>query len=177
MSEKPEITPRQFTIIDLTDIRDLLGDHYRHNQKDTYTGTCDCGEQVGQDVDACQFCGRSIVWRRSRLWKQLYGNPEDAIRRLSTIPPVDEAGKHLCQAAGVTGFADVGEARRWSRSVKKVGQKRALGAVNYVSKKHKQGRGMIAHALNIVEKAAREAEDEHLTSEEYAAKKGLTFIE
>jgi hypothetical protein len=160
MSELQE-TMTPFTVLDLADVKEALGDHYNHTARDFYTGYCDCGEEIGQEYDRCPFCRRSVVWRGSRLWRSMYGKPEDAIRRLSVIPPTDAAGEYLCRLVGVAGFANQGEAKRWARAVKKIGQPRAVDAARYIEshwKGRRAGRGTISHALNLVEKIAREQE-------------------
>jgi hypothetical protein len=152
-----EDRPR-YHVIDLVDMRIEMGAHYKGAERDTYTGQCWCDERVGQDVDRCPFCGMPIVWRGSRVWKRMYGPPEQAIQRLDVYPPDDEAGKVLCEAVGTAGFRTKTDLQDWNRGIKKLGRKRIIGIVNYVlSKEHTSRYGAMAHALNMVRKYAREA--------------------
>jgi len=148
---------RSFAIIDLADIREQLGSHFDRHKQDEYTGVCPvCSEDVPQDVDECPICGVRIVWRNSRVWKQLYGPPEAAIRRLSIVEPEDEASAELCRLAGVPGFANRSEAKRWARAARKLGQRRMLSIARSAAEKRHRGRAVIAYALNLADKIARE---------------------
>ena len=146
----------KFVTLDLTEVRQALGEHYDPVLKDSYPSICPvCEGEVFQDEDECSLCGTPTVWKNSTAWKLLYGPPTAAIRRLSTVEPEDRAGIELCRLAGVTGFANQTEAKRWARAAKKLGHARMLGIARYAAQ-NKRGRGVIAHGLNLAEKITRE---------------------
>ena len=143
--------------LDFRDVQAALGAHYDPSMRDEYTGVCsECQEEVPQTVNECPVCGLPVVWFNSKAWKALYGSPDAYVRLLSMVEPEDEAGRELCRLAGVAGFANQTEAQRWARAARKLGQARLRGIVKWVQGKGRKGRGMMAHALNLAEKIARE---------------------
>lgn len=146
----------QFVTLDLAEVRADLAEHYQATRRDTYEGTCPvCSEAVSQKVCECEICGTPVVWLHSPLWKRLWGTPTDMIRRLSSVIAEDSTGRELCRLAGLPGFANQTEAKRWGIAARKLGPSRMMGIVRWATK-NKRGRGSIAHALNLAEKIARE---------------------
>lgn len=145
-----------FTVIDLADIREELGDHFDRRREGEYKSTCTiCGEDVGQSMKECAICEAPVAWRNSKRWKNLYGNPAAYIRELLTVDPETASGRKVCELARVTGFANQREADRWKRADKKLGGARMLDIIHYASQRS-HGRGLLAHCLNTAEKAIRE---------------------
>ena len=145
-----------FTVVDLADIREELGDHFDRRREGEYKSVCTiCGEDVDQSMKECAICEAPVTWRNSKRWKNLYGNPAAYIRELLTVDPETVSGRKVCELARVTGFANQREADRWKRADKRLGQARMLDIIHYASKRS-HGRGLLAHCLNIAEKAIRE---------------------
>lgn len=90
-----------------------IGSSYDPIDHDTYTGYCDCGEEVTQEMAECPVCGNAIIWYNSRLWKQLHGSPKAAYSKLSRVEANDAAGRYLLSRARLSGFASQGEYDLW----------------------------------------------------------------
>lgn len=58
--------------LDFKQIVRELDEHYDRFSKDDYTGCCQCGERVTQDVNRCPVCGRWVVWLSSDVWDQKF---------------------------------------------------------------------------------------------------------
>ena len=153
--------------IDLAAIKLSLGEHYNKLDEPEYKGYCtlECGEKVDQTMDECPVCRIKIVWLNSKIWKDKWGKPQDAIRRMSAIEPdpTDEAGQLLMAAARLDGFANQSERDRWDAAARRLTPERMKGLVKFVrdvkpkpGRRRNTGRGLIGHALRLVEKVARE---------------------
>ena len=142
-------------LIDLRVIRRELGSHYDPVEKDEYSGQCPvCEEMVSQSEDECS-CGNPIVWRGSKMWRSLYGDPDRALARLMIVVPEDKIGKRLVARAGLQGFANKTEGKRWERAVKNIGEGDLIGIIDHAAKTS-AGRGMISFVLNMTDKRIRE---------------------
>lgn len=162
-----------FHEIDLRKIRQDLGDHYQASDRDVYEGLCQCDEFVTQAVSdetrdgvpLCPYCDIRIVWHGSRLWKQLYGSPADAAKRLAIYDPEDSLGLWLMDLALARGFANKGELADWKHSLKYIDETRFKKAVRgwRASQRKKgyrsSGRAMTGFAINLIRKWTREAKD------------------
>ena len=51
-------------------------------RKDALTARCECGASLTQEDNACPDCTLPVVWLNSRVWKKLYGDPRDYLRKL-----------------------------------------------------------------------------------------------
>ena len=153
--------------IDLSEIKASLDSHYNRLDEPGYKGYCtpECGEKVTQEMNECPVCRVKIVWLNSKVWKAKWGKPQDAIRRMSAVEPDphDEAGQLLMQYARLDGFANQSEKDRWDAASRRLTPNRIIGLVKWCKDAKKQknqrrtsGRGLIGHALALIEKVARE---------------------
>lgn len=156
-----------YYVFDLRDLLEDLQDHVRSTLVDTYCAVCPgCGEPIPQTADRCDVCDKPVVWKNSKVWKSLYGNPNDAIRRLQIVPPENAAAKHLCDLARVEGFLNLGEANRFYKAHDKLGSRETVRLVNLAYERlGKRGRALMRYALNLLARAAREYKsDNEITS-------------
>jgi hypothetical protein len=143
-----------YTILDRREIVEELGAHAPRAQE--ITGYCGiCSEEVAQTHDACPNCDAPVIWRGSGLWRKLYGDPDKKLAQLLIEQPTDEAALHLFTLAGVEGFFNQTQAKRWAKAVRNIDQHNLFGVINYAIKKTK-GPGLISHVLNITDKRVRE---------------------
>jgi len=148
---------KRYTVLDLREVKENLGDHYQHTLRDSYQGVCEvCSEPVGQSLNECPVCQTPIVWRNSPRWKLLFGSPDAYERLLNVVAPEETTGVELCRLAELPGFANQSEADRWRRVAKKLGESRMLGLVRHAIEKRGKGRAALAYALNLAEKISRE---------------------
>lgn len=147
----------RYAILDLTDVRDNLGAHWNPAMRDGYVAACPvCLEFLPQTVDECPYCGVPIIWRHSKLWKNLFGNPATVEKLLSVYPPDpdDSIGQELMRASGATGFANLTEKKRWDRGRRYLTASHLRNIISYCARKtHK--RGVLKFTLNIVDKDVR----------------------
>lgn len=166
--------------IDLAEIKLSLGEHYNKLDEPDYQGYCtlECGEKVYQTMDECPVCRIKIVWLNSKVWKAKWGKPQDAIRRMSAIEPDqgDSGGQLLMEYARLDGFANQSEKDRWDAACRRLTPARVEGLVKWCKDAKKQknqrrtsGRGLIGHALALVEKVAREEKPKKKTVHKPAA--------
>lgn len=154
-----------FVELDLRELRRELGDHWDTLSVNDYTLSCECGESVGQDKDHCEFCGRSVIWQGSQLWKSLYGSPNQAKKRLlaEQFRPSDPLGIWLCQEARVEGFANLSEKRDWTRASKVLDPEAFKKAISGWKQSQAQkgyrnsGRALMGFAVNLARKTLRES--------------------
>lgn len=157
----------RYIILDLADVKDAMGSHWNRSMRDEYTATCECMEQVGQNVDECPFCSRPVVWRNSKLWRRLYGNPATAERLLSVYPPDpdDVVGQELMRTAGAIGFANMTEKKRWDKCRRYLDTDYLRNIIGYCERKTtnpganrrpRSRRGIVVFSLNVAEKAVRD---------------------
>ena len=143
-----------YTLLDL----DELADGIDQSIRDRVTGVCSvCGEIVTQDNDVCEVCGTPVVWRKSAVWKRLFGSPSAAVRRLTLIPPDDgdAIGHLLLDRLRLAGFANASQKKRWQKARRNIPDAQLLEIVNSVlAATHR--RGCIAHILNWTDKIIRE---------------------
>ena len=124
-----------YVVFDLDRIADDLGSHFEGSRAEEYTAICPvCNEEVPQDVDECEVCGEPVVWKNSKLWKRKFGSPTVAIRNLDIIEPREPAGKLICKRAGIDGFANKSEAKRWGRCIRHLGQEKMIEIVEICAK-------------------------------------------
>jgi hypothetical protein len=157
-----------FYKFDLKEITKDLGDHYDPTTRDEITAWCPgCGEQILQDAGICFVCEKPVVWLNSSVWRDLFGSPTDAIRRLTVVPPSSTAGVELCRLAGVDGFRNQAEADRFSAAEEILGLQETERLVNVARRKlNKRGRGLMAYAINLLHSVARDKELQQAPVEE-----------
>lgn len=149
MSEK-----RTYTVLDRRKILAELEAHAPIN-KDDVEGWCDfCPESIKQDQDEC-LCGAPVVWYGSPLWRSLFGDPRKAEASLRMIVPDDSAGQYLMHEAGVVGFANQSEYKKWERATNFFSQEELRDIVRFCGRKA-SGRGLISYVLNSTEKRRRD---------------------
>jgi hypothetical protein len=137
------------------DVKEWLGSHFMPSQASTYTAQCpECDTEIQQDVDLCPGCCKPVVWHNSRTWKDIFGSPNTALKRLRKLVPSDEAGLLLMEKAGASGFATTSDSRRWNRLVTNVRQHALIAVVNRCAA-GARGYGIVSYALNAGEKILR----------------------
>ena len=146
-------TPK-YIVHDVKKIQSDMGDHEVTEQTFVLCPVCD--KRHYQRHNECGDCGVSVVWKNSTIWRDLWGNANTAIRRLNRIAATDPAGIELMKVARQSGFVNQGEYDRWAKALRKLGPQAMMDKVNYVCSKGMYGRPLIAYALNLVEKVARE---------------------
>lgn len=144
---------KKYVVFDLRDIARELGAHFNQVLESEHYAWCDCGERVGQTDATCPGCGLPVVWRNSRTWKELYGSPTAAVRRLRSIMPTDEAGKYLMRRAREPGFKSAVEAEEWAALTSVLSTHQLTEVVDYCAQKTR-GRGLIKYVLNAAKKKA-----------------------
>ena len=142
-----------YTVFDLRKTIKDMHEHYDPSCKDEITAYCDCGTKISQDMDECFGCGAKVIWKNSTLWRDTYGSPTMAIRRLRAVKPTDKAGKYLMKRAKEHGFRDGSEREEWEESLTVLGESKMIEIVNGCAKKT-SGRGLIKYAINAARKAA-----------------------
>lgn len=147
----------RYVILDLADVKENLGAHWNPSAQDEYMASCPvCDEFLPQTIDECPYCGVPVVWRHSKTWKRLFGNPATVEKLLSVYPPDsdDEIGWELMRASGSTGFANLTEKKRWDTGRRYLTPGHLRNIINYCARKtHK--RGILTFALNIIDKDVR----------------------
>ena len=164
------MTDSTFTIIDLLDIKESLDAHWNVREKGNYEGRCaGCGEAVTQTDDMCQFCDTPVVWKHSRVWKQLYGRPSIAEQRLLSAP-TDVLGRWLCAEAGVERFPNPHALRRWRSALARLDEHAIRGIVSYCAaslvRRSLGMRGLINFVLNTTDRRVRELPEEGFDEED-----------
>jgi len=167
-----------YVVFDLDRLADDLGSHFEGSRAEEYTAICPiCNEEVPQDVDRCEICGEPVVWKNSKLWKRKFGSPTVAIRKLDIVKPKGAPGRLICRRAGIDGFANKSEAKRWDKCVRGVGAKKMMEIIDVCSKSTK-GRGILSYAMNWAEKIMREEKSEvHAPKRAYMPDDGLLETE
>lgn len=155
-----DLAPR-FIVLDLADVKENLGSHWNRKERDEYMAACTvCNEFLPQNIDECPYCGIPIIWRSSKLWKSLFGNPAMVERLLSVYPPDpdDSIGQELMRASGATGFANLTEKGRWDKGRRYLTPAHLRNIIGYCKRKtHK--RGILVFALNIIDKDVRSSRE------------------
>jgi hypothetical protein len=114
-------------------------------------------------VDECPYCHTYIIWEGSRLWIRTFGSVDKAKRRLTIFPPDEDdgIGRVLMESAGLDGFANESELRRWKRAksshsdgTRYIEDDEILLTIRYVESRTAP-RGRINHVLNILDKKWR----------------------
>lgn len=158
----------RFIILDLADVTDAMGAHWNSLHRDEYTTACPvCYEQVGQDVNECPYCNTPIIWRHSKLWRRMYGNPSATERLLSIYPPDpdDVVGQELMRVSRTTGFANLTEKARWDKCRRHLDTDYLRNIIGYCERKTtnpgadrcpRSRRGIVVFSLNVAEKAVRD---------------------
>jgi hypothetical protein len=133
-------------VIDLKQLIRELDEHYVSSAKDEYTGCCQCGEPVTQDVNRCTVCGRWIVWLNSDVWDQKF--------RVEAVG--DPAAAFLLDYVGVVPKSRI---KQWYELRGSVGDDALLRIANDVvrwAKKDKSPRnGIIPRVMNLAKKETR----------------------
>jgi hypothetical protein len=150
-----DVNVPKYIVHDLDEVQDMLGEH--EVTKDTFVRCSVCDTRHYQNTAECSGCGIPVIWKHSPIWKDEFGNPNSRIRELNKVKPTDRAGTLLMLKAKQTGFANKTEARKWSAAVRKIGDDEAVAAVEYCARGGVIGRPLIAHALNLADKKARES--------------------
>ncbi len=150
----------KYTVVDLMKIKDELGEHWNPREKDLYTGRCsECNEAIAQFEDRCAICDTPVVWRGSKHWRQMYGQPSPA-ENLLLRTPSDLAGIDLVAAAGVKAFPTPSALVRWEHIIETMSQLKLQSIVsrchNSLRGKKNGLRGLIPYVLNSCEKFIRE---------------------
>ena len=144
-----------YVVFDVNKLSKALGEYAP--DKDDIEGKCECGEMVNQEVDKCPYCGRQVVWKLSKVWRDLYGNPEVLLRKLRLIPGQTELANEMLSRVGLSGFATKSEASDWYTGENKLGEARIKSIINYVvTEKRESGQQALSHILNTVRRATRE---------------------
>lgn len=146
---------RTYHIIDLREIQEFMEEHWNPVERDDILGQCACGEMVTQDQTRCNACGLAIVWRGSRRWKNLFGNPEQAIRKLSLVQPWEMTSQYLADKAGIIGFNQA-DSEAWKKALRHIAEKDLISAIDFCYDKGDRGHGLLRHAMNIAARKTRE---------------------
>jgi len=153
----------QYTLIDLNQIRQELGQHWNPQEKDEYKGKCGgCGNKVTQSQIVCCVCDRPVVWRGSRVWSRDGRQPGVWEKRWARTPETDDTwGWWLCQEAGVERFPDANLLSRWKAATDASSRDEIMKVVRscsdtLVARRQPLNRGLIRFAVRTLEKKVRE---------------------
>lgn len=143
--------------LDLQEILEEMEEHAPRSQseRNKLRGWCACGASVGQSQATCVNCDIPIVWFNSRAWREKFGSPSRRARDLTMILPEDLLGSLLLETAGLAGFANKNEAKRWEKARRRLSTNELRDVINYCAGKN-TGRAIIAHVLNVTDKRIRE---------------------
>lgn len=147
----------KYIVHDVRKIQADMGDH--EVTEHTFARCPVCDKRHYQRHNECAGCGLPVIWKNSTIWRDLWGNANTMIRRLNKIAATDLAGIKLMKVARQPGFANQGEYDRWTKALRQLGPQVMMDKVNYVCSKGMFGRPLIAYALNLVEKVARETKE------------------
>jgi len=158
-----------FTVVDLLDIRESLGAHWNARERDSYEGQCaQCREAVSQSQNRCEYCGTVTIWRHSRVWKQLFGDPGGVEKQLLSAPR-EPLGKWLCAKAGVKRFPNPHALRRWRSALANLDEHAIRGFVDYceasLKRRNLNMRGLISFVLNTTDQKIRALPEEDFDEE------------
>lgn len=138
--------------IDFRQMARSLGEHFSQVAPEEHTAWCDCGTELYQVENKCSGCGTPVVWVGSDAWQDKFGSAKEYIRELNAIKPIDRAGKYLIEKAGLPGFKDRTEIKRWNYIISVINQPKAIAIIDRCARKTR-GRGLIKYTLNAAEKA------------------------
>lgn len=147
----------RYVILDLADVKEALGSHWNPAARDEYVAACPvCDEFLPQTIDECPYCGVPVVWRNSKIWRRMYGNPATVEKMLSVYPPDpdDVVGLELMRVSGTTGFANLSELARWNKGRRYLTPAHLRSIIAYCARKTHR-RGVLVFALNIIDKDVR----------------------
>ena len=140
----------KYNKFDMRVIARELGAHFDKYDSDSYTGTCsNCGVDIAQNVNLCE-CGMPVIWYRSQMWSDKFGDPKLAENKLRGVKPTTLSGRLLLKRAGVNVFYSASEEQSWAKAERELGTTTMDSIIRYVfDSKHNLGRGGIRHAVSI----------------------------
>lgn len=82
----PEVSEKEPIVFDLEEMSFYLEDL----RPEQVTAQCpDCGATICQHYNQCPECARPVVWVGSKTWKQYYGKPQEALKKLDLNPKTE----------------------------------------------------------------------------------------
>lgn len=153
-----------------------LRDEYETHHNETFpedamrkypevTAGCLCGARVFQEMVGCPDCRNEVVWLNSRIWRDAFGDPNEASRDTSWQEASDDFTLRLFARLRIGRFRAKPQVKKWERVRKTATDTEILDAAKYVIGQREGGYGGLAHIMNLALKKASER-PEQLTAEE-----------